>query len=101
MNSLKKFARTLGLRRPKYYTIQVRTADYVSCKSLAAHEKKNYVDFFHELLGIYIDCKKKNHETTIRELLRKQDALVDNLRLYKNRVGELYFSPAEKANKQT
>lgn len=101
MGIINKLANKIGLRKRRYYTLMVRREDYISFKSLAAHEKENYVNFFHELLGIYIDCKQKNHEATIGELLRKQDALVHTLRLYKSRVGELYFSPAEKANKQT
>jgi len=85
--------RKLGLRKPKYYTIQVRTPDYISFKSLAVQGKKNYVDFFHELLDVYIDCKQKKHESIITDLLKKQDALVDELKLYRQRVGKIYRSP--------
>jgi len=99
MSRFNKMVRKLGLRRPKYYTIQVRTPDYISFKTLAAQEKRNYVDFFHELLDVYIDCKQKKHESTIKELLRKQDALVDNLKLYHKRVGKIYVSPATNTSK--
>ena len=53
--------------------------DHVSFKSLAAQEKRDYVDFFHELLDAYIACKQKKHDTIITDLLRKQNALVDSL----------------------
>ena len=94
MSLLKKVSKKLGLHKPKYHAIQVRTPDFVSYKVLAAQEKKNLVDFFHVLLDVYIDCKQKKHESIIKDLLRKQDALVDELKLYRKRVGKIYDFPA-------
>ena len=90
MSLLNKVSKKLRLHKPKYHAIQVRTPDFVSYKILATQNKKNLVDFFHELLDVYIACKQKNHETKIAELLKKQDALVDELKLYRERVGKIY-----------
>ena len=95
MSLLKKVSKKLRLHKPKYHAIQVRTPDFVSYKALAAQEKKNLVDFFHVLLDIYISCKHKKHEANIAELLRKQDALVDELKLYRKWVGKIYFTAAD------
>ena len=101
MRRLNKIVRKLRLRKPKYYTIQVRTADYISFKSLAAQGKKNYVDFFHELLDVYIDCKQKKHEFIIKDLLKKQDTLVDVVKLYQKRWGKIYFTAADRSPKSS
>ena len=99
MALLNKVARKLGIRKLRYATIHPKTKDYISFKSLAAQYKKNHVDFFHELLDVFVDCKHKKHEAMIGELLKKQDALVDNLRLYQKRVGKIYVSPATNTSK--
>ena len=50
----------------------------------------NHVDFFHELLTVYLECKQKKHEAIIADLLTKQDVLVDSLKLYKERFDKIY-----------
>ena len=60
-----KVTRKLGIRKLRYGTIHPKMADCITFKCLAAPQKKNYVDFFHELLDVYIDCKQKKHEVTI------------------------------------
>jgi hypothetical protein len=74
----------------------VRQKDYFPFKSLAALQKMTHVDLLHELMAVFLECKKKNHEATIADLLKKQDALVDELMLYRKRVGKIYRSPADK-----
>ena len=80
MAIINKLTRRLGLRKPKYGTIHPRTPDYLSFKMLAATQKKNHVDFSDELLRVYVDCKHKKHADVIADLLKKQDALVDELK---------------------
>jgi len=99
MSLLKKVSKKLRLHKPKYHAIQVRTPDFVSYKILAAEEKKNLVDFFHELLDVYIGCKKNKHVAIIKDLLLKQDALVDTVKLYRKRWGKIYVSPAANTTK--
>ncbi len=94
MNTITKLARKIGSRKRKYYTIHIKPDDYCSFKSVAVQQKMNYVDFFHELPGAFINCRKANHEVIIHDLLRKQDALVDKLQLYQKRFGKIYLSPA-------
>ena len=101
MKTINKIARKLGLHKRRYYTLMVRREDYLSFKCLAADQKKNYVDFQHELLGVYVECKKKDHEATIADLLRKQDVLVDELKLYRENVGKIYRSPASNTSKSS
>jgi hypothetical protein len=90
MKTINKIANKLGLRKRRYYTLMVRREDYFSFKVLAAEQKKTHVDFLKELLTVYLECKKKNHEATIADLLKKQDALVDELLLYQKRIGKIY-----------
>lgn len=99
MKIINKLASKLGLSKRRYYTLMVRQKDYLSVKILAAHQKMTLVDFVHELVTIYLECKKKNHEAIIADLLKKQDALVDELMLYRERVGRIYRSPADKVTK--
>jgi len=96
MKTINKIARKLGLRKPRYRTLMVRSEDYLSFKVLAVEQKKTYVDFLKELLTVYLECKKKNHEVRIADLERKQDVLVDELKLYHKRIGKIYRSPADK-----
>ena len=90
MTIINKLTRRLGLRKLKYGTIHPRTPDYISFKMLAARQKKNHVDFFSELLSLYVDCKYKKHEDAIADLIKKQDVLVDELKLYRERIGKIY-----------
>jgi len=99
MKTINKIANKLGLRKPRYRTLMVRREDYLTFKVLAAEQKKTHVDFLKELLIVYLECKKKNHEATIGDLERKQDVLVDELRLYYKRIGKIYRSPADKTPK--
>ena len=68
---------------------------------MAAEQKKTHVDFLNELLTVYLECKKKNHEAIIADLERKQDVLVDELKLYYKRIGKIYSSPADKTPKSS
>ena len=61
----------------------------------------NLLDFLHELLDVFIKCKRDNHKAIIDDLLKKQDALVDKLKLYQKRFGKIYLSPAEKAAEES
>jgi hypothetical protein len=45
-----------------------------------------------------LECKKKNHEAIIADLLKKQDALVDVLKIYYKRFGKIYNSPVDKTH---
>ena len=90
MKTINKLARKIGLRKRRYYTLMIRREDYLSFKWLAAQQKMNYVDFQHELLTVYLECKKKKHEALIAELLTKQNILVDELKLYRERIGKIY-----------
>jgi len=99
MKTINRIARKIGLHKPRYRTLMVRRDDYLSFKVLAAQQKKTHVDFLHELLAAYLECKKKNHEATIADFKRKQDVLVDELMLYRKRVGKIYRSPADKIPK--
>lgn len=101
MKTINKIARKIGLHKPRYRTLMVRRDDYLSFKVLAAQQKKTHVDFLPELLTAYLECKKKNHESIITDLLRKQNALVDELKLYRERVGKIYRSPAANAPKSS
>jgi len=93
MKIIKRVANKLGLRTPKYRHIAVKTPAYITFKTLAAQNKMNYIDFMGKLLECYIACKEKNHEAQIADLLKKQDILVDELKLYRKRVGKIYRSP--------
>ena len=95
MKTINKIARKLGLRKPKYRTLMVRSADYWSFKVLAAAQKKTHVDFLPELLTVYLECKRRKHEAVIADLLFKQGVLVDELKLYRERVGILHRPPAD------
>ena len=95
MKTINKIARKIGLRKRRYYTLMVKREDYFPFKCLAVERKMTHVDLLHELVAVYLECKKKNHESIITDLLRKQDALVDELRLYRERVGKIYRSPAD------
>ena len=66
------------------------SVDYLSFKMLATQAKKNHVDLFNELLSVYVNCKHKKHEAVIADLEKKQDALVDALKLYYKRFGKIY-----------
>jgi len=90
MKTINKLAGKIGLGKRRYYTLMVRPEDYLSFKSLAVQQKMNHVDFQHELLTVYLECKQKKHEARIAELLRKQDMLVDELKLYRERIGKIY-----------
>ena len=94
MRLVNKLTRRLGLRKLRYGTIHPKMADYLTFKMLASQQKKNHVDFFNELIKVFLECKKQNHESKIADLYRKQDALVDKLKLYYKRVGELHIPPA-------
>ena len=96
MKIINKMARKLGLRKRRYYTLMIKRDDYFVVKALAAQEKMTHVDLVRKLLEIYIECKMKNHEAIIADLLKKQDALVDVLKVYMNRVGKIYNLPADK-----
>ncbi len=76
-------------------------ADYWTFKMLASQQKKNHVDFFNEFIRVFLECKKHNHESKIADLLRKQDALVDKLKLYYKRVGEIHIPPAASTPKSS
>ena len=65
MNTITKLARKIGLRKLKYYTIHIKPDDYISFKVLAVHTKKNYIDLFHDLLDIYIQCKRTNMKLSL------------------------------------
>jgi hypothetical protein len=58
MKTISKLARKIGLGKRRYYTIMVRREDYISFKSLAVQQKMNHVDFQHELLTVYLECKQ-------------------------------------------
>ena len=94
MGIINKMANKLGLRKRKYYTLMVKREDYITVKLLAADQKMTHVDLLHKLLTVYLEYKKKNYETIIAELEKKQDVLVDALKLYYERVGKIYESPA-------
>ena len=79
----------------------VRPEDYLSFKSLAAQQKMTHVDFQHELLTVYLECKKKKHEAIIAALERNQDALVDELKLYPKRFGKIYRFPGSNTSKSS
>ena len=76
----------------------IKKDDYFTVKALAAQENMTHVDLQHRLLTVYLECKKKGHEATIADLLKKQDALVDALRVYMNRCGKIYNSPVDKTH---
>ncbi len=101
MRLVNKLTRRLGLRKLRYGTIHPKMVDYLAFKMLAAKQKKNHVDFFNELIRVFLECKKQNHESKIADLYRKQDALVDRLKLYYNRVGEIYPLPSDKTLKSS
>ena len=98
MGLINKMANKIGLRKRRYYTLMVRRDDYITVKALAAQQKTTHVDFVHELLTIYLECKKKNHEKVIADFEKKQDALVDALKIYYKRFGKIYNSPADKTH---
>ena len=98
MGLLKKVANKIGLRKRRYYTLMIRPGDYFAFKALAAQEKMNHVDLQHKLMAVYVECKKKNYEAIIADLEKKQDALVDVVRIYQKRVGKIYNSPADKTH---
>jgi len=101
MKIINKIARKMGLRKRRYYTLMVRPEDYLSFKSLAAQQKMTHVDFQHELLTVYLECKKKKHEAIIAALERNQDALVDELKLYPKRFGKIYRFPGSNTSKSS
>ena len=76
-----------------YRTLIVRHDGYLFFKVLAYQQKMTHVDFLHELLAVYLECKKGNHEAISADLERKQDALVDGLKLYQESFGKIYHSP--------
>ncbi|MFC2063438.1 hypothetical protein ACFLS8_05820, partial [Chloroflexota bacterium] len=81
----------LGLgKKRRYQTLMVRTADYLAYKALAIEKKKNLVDLLPELMTVYLKCEKEKHEAQIADLLQKQDVLVDELLLYRKRIGKIY-----------
>ena len=94
MGIVNKLTRRLGLRKLKYGTIHPKMADYLIFKMLASRQKKNQVDFFNDLIRVFLECKEQNHEAKIGDLLRKQDALVDTLTVYYKRVGKIHIPPA-------
>jgi hypothetical protein len=101
MKIIKKLTKKIGLHKPIYSHIVGKITDYLSFKSLAAQQKMTHVDSLHDLIATYVDCKKKKHEVIIADLLRKQDALVDKLKLYYKRVGEIHTSPAANTSKSS
>ena len=98
MGLLNKVANKIGSRKRRYYTLMIRRDDYFTVKALAAQEKMTHVDLQHKLLTVYLECKKKNHEAIIADLLKKQDTLVDVVRIYHKRFGKIYNSPADKTH---
>ena len=101
MRIINKLASKIGLRKPRYRTLMVRREDYLSFKAFAAQQKMTHVDFQHELLTVYLECKKKKHEAIIAALERKQDALVDELKLYLKRFGKIYRFPGSNTSKSS
>ena len=95
MGIINKMVNKIGLRKRHYYTLMIRRDDYITVKALASQEKMTHVDLQHKLLTVYLECKKKNHEAVIADLEKKQDVLVDALKLYYKRVGKIYGSPAD------
>ncbi|HEY92867.1 MAG TPA: hypothetical protein G4O17_03890 [Dehalococcoidia bacterium] len=98
MGIIKKMATKIGFCKRRYYTLMVRRDDYFTVKALAAQEKMTHVDLVHKLLTVYLQYKAKNHEAIIADLLKKQDALVDVVRIYHKRFGKIYHSPADKTH---
>jgi len=96
MGIINKMANKIGLRKRRYYTLMIRRDDYITIRALAAQQKMTHVDFEHKLLTVYLECKEKNHEATIADLLKKQDFLVDALNIYQKRFGKIYGTPADK-----
>ena len=101
MRLVNKLTRRLGLRKLRYGTIHPKMADYLTFKMLASQQKKNHVDFFNELIMVFLECKKQNHESKITDLRRKQDALVDTLKVYYKRVGKIHIPPAASTPKSS
>ena len=65
---------------------------------MAAHRKKNQIDFFNDLLKFYVEAQQHNYEETIADLLEKQNALCDAIRIYQKRLGRVYDSPADQTS---
>ena len=67
MKLLNKTAKKMGLRKPKYRQVNIKPEAYMTFRILAAQRKRNHVDFFNELLSVYVDCKHKKHEDVIAD----------------------------------
>ncbi|MFC1983309.1 hypothetical protein ACFLV5_05970 [Chloroflexota bacterium] len=98
MKIINKMASKLGLRKRRYYTLMVRPDDYITVKALAGKLEMTHVDFVHKLLYVYFACQEKNHEKVIADLEKKQDVLVDELKIYMKRFGKIYNTPADKTH---
>jgi len=70
--------------------------DYFVVKVLSAHERMNIVDIVHELIRIYLECKKKNYEAVIADLEKRCDFLHNALSIYQQRFGKIYNTLADK-----
>jgi DNA-binding transcriptional regulator GbsR (MarR family) len=101
MRLFTNISKNLRRRKKRYDTINVKRDTFITFKSLAAHRKKNQIDFFNDLLKFYVEAQQHNYEETIADLLEKQNALCDAIRIYQKRLGRVYDSPADQTPKSS